>query len=106
MRHANGDERGVGNTLAAFTIGPNLQLQQASQAGGGNCKNLPAGKSKSLPVSAQLGRQSATIFSATASGVGSVIGSSPGMTCARIRVRVGPGLNKFTRIAVDSVSAA
>ena len=32
----------------------------------------------------KLGRQSATIFSATCSGGGSVIGSSPGITAARI----------------------
>jgi hypothetical protein len=59
-----------------------------------------------LPVSEKSGRQSGTIAAATSVGVGSVIGSSPGMTAARMRVRVGPGLNRLTRIGVAAVSAA
>ena len=35
--------------------------------------------------------------SATFSGVSSVIGSSPGIACARMRVRIGPGVNRLTR---------
>ncbi len=57
-------------------------------------------------LSVKLGRHSVTIFSATCSGGGSVIGSSPGITAARMRVRVGPGLTRSTRTEVDAVSAA
>ncbi len=44
--------------------------------------------------------------SATCSGVSSVSGSSPGKTLARIRVRIGPGLNRLTRSGVEAVSFA
>ena len=47
-----------------------------------------------------------TMYSATCSGVSSVIGSSPGNTLARMRVRIGPGWNRLTRIGVIAVSCA
>ena len=75
-------------------------------AGCVNSRSFPARKSYSLPVSVKLGRQRPRIFSATCSGVGSVSGSSPGMARARMRVRVGPGLNRLTRTGVELVSAA
>ena len=50
---------------------------------------------------AHIGRMN----SAACSGVSSVIGSSPGNTVARMRVRIGPGLNRLTRIGVEAVSA-
>src|ERR1700741_1445332 len=43
------------------------------------------------------GDSSSTILGATSSGAGSVIGSSPGNALARIALRVGPGLYRFTR---------
>jgi hypothetical protein len=38
--------------------------------------------------------------------VSSVIGSSPGIAVARMRVRIGPGLKMLTRSLVVAVSAA
>src|SRR5262249_54361550 len=71
-----------------------------------DARNLPARKAYTFPEAVELGRQSGTTAAATASGAGSVIGSSPGATAARIRVRVWPGMNMFTRMPVDAVSAA
>ena len=53
-----------------------------------------------------LGRQSSTILPATFSGGSSVIGSSPGIACARMQVRIGTGMNTFTRTCVVATSAA
>jgi len=62
--------------------------------------------SNSLPVSLQVAAHIGTMNSATCSGVSSVLGSSPGNMLARIRVRIGPGSNRLTRIEVAAVSCA
>ena len=51
----------------------------------------PVGKSKSTPLPIELRRQHAEEVGARSSGVFSVVGSSPGMACARISVRAGRG---------------
>ena len=48
-----------------------------------------------------LGRHSSTIVLRHPVRRLQVIGSSPGMACARMRVRTGPGLNRLTRTLVD-----
>jgi len=53
-----------------------------------------------------LGRHISTIFCATMSGGSSVMGSSPGIACARMRVRIGPGVNTLMRTLVVAFSAA
>ena len=50
--------------------------------------------------SRSIGAHIGTMNSAACSGVSSVIGSSPGNTLARMRVRIGPGLNRLTRSGV------
>lgn len=58
------------------------------------------------PWRAQSGDARSTNNSVRLSGVLSVSGSSPGNAAARMRVRVGPGETKFTRILVWASSAA
>ena len=54
----------------------------------------------------QEGESNCTISGVTASGGSSIRGSSPGIAFARIFVRSGPGLNRFTLTLVFAHSAA
>ena len=63
-------------------------------------------KSMRWPFCVQAGDSRSTIAGTTSSGAFSVSGSSPGIALARIAVRVGPGLNRFTLILVFSHSSA
>src|SRR3981081_1646305 len=75
-------------------------------AGARKLIKVRVGEAENLPVSFQVGRHSGTISSAARSGVSRVSGSSPGITVARIRVLIGPGLNRLTRSGVEAVSLA